>query len=244
MFEQDVSVTTNYGRMPAFAVCPSQDGQWPLILFYMDAPGYREELKHMARRIAKQGYYVLLPDLYYRLGTIRFDLPRRDETMSAVIRPCIAHAMNRQQIIDDTGAAIAFADGQSQAKPGPVGAVGYCMGGPFIVWAAGAFADRIVAAGSLYGVRLVNELDQSPHLWVGQVKAELYFGFADQDPASPPDKVEIFTKAMEEGGVNHRVEWLDDTRHGFCFPERGAFKPAAAEQVWTRLFDLWKRNLG
>lgn len=244
MNEKDVLISTRHGKMPAFTVSPEGEGSWPVILFYMDAPGFREELRHMARRIAKAGYYVVLPDLYYRLGTVRFNLPRREDSMSAVIKACVSHAMNREQIIDDTGAAIAFADGQTEARPGAVGAVGYCMGGPFITWAAEAYPDRIKSAASLYGVRLVTELEQSPHLWVGNVKAELYFGFADQDPSSPRDKVEIFEQAMTEGGVRYQIEWLENTRHGFCFPERGAFAPGASELVWKRLFDLWARTLG
>ncbi|MBJ3777066.1 dienelactone hydrolase family protein [Acuticoccus mangrovi] len=243
MFEQDVSISTRHGRMPAFTVSPSAEGEWPLILFYMDAPGFRDELKHIARRIAKAGYAVVLPDLYYRIGTVRFDLPRREETMSAVVRACVQHAMNREQIIDDTGAAIAFADGLSQVKPGPVGCVGYCMGGPFVTWAAAAYPDRIKSAAGLYAVRLVNELEQSPHLWVGKVQAEMYFGFGGDDPASPPETIEIFTKAMEDAGVTHQVEVHEGCKHGFCFPERGAYAPVATELVWKRLFDLWSRTL-
>jgi len=244
MLEREVAISTNHGTMPGFAFAPGEDGQWPLIIFYMDAPGLRSELMHMARRIAKQGYYVLLPDMYYRLGTIRFNLPRREETMSAVIKPCVNHAMNREHIVDDTGAMIAFADGEPQVKTGPVGCVGYCMGGPFITWAAVAYPDRIKAAASLYGVRMVNDLEQSPHLWIGKVRdTEMYYGFAGVDPSSPPDKIATFKAAMEEAGVKGQVEVFEDAEHGFCFPERGHFAPEASEIVWTRLFDLWKRNL-
>src|SRR4029079_7541236 len=84
MIEQDVVVTTKYGRMPTFAVCPDGPGQYPGIIFYMDAPGIREELRNMARRIAREGYFCLLPDMYYRLGTLRFDVARRDDTMAPV----------------------------------------------------------------------------------------------------------------------------------------------------------------
>ena len=82
MIEKEVVVTTKYGRQPSFAVCPDEPGQFPAIILYMDAPGIREELRDQARRIAKHGYFCLLPDLYYRLGTLRFDIPRRDEAMS------------------------------------------------------------------------------------------------------------------------------------------------------------------
>ena len=86
MIEQEVNVTTKHGRMPSFAVCPDGPGPFPPIIFYMDAPGIREELRNMARRIARHGYFCILPDMYYRLGTVRFDIPRRDDGMSGVIR--------------------------------------------------------------------------------------------------------------------------------------------------------------
>lgn len=243
MYERDVQITTHHGKMPAFVVAPHEDGQWPVIIFYMDAPGFREELCDMARKIAKQGYFVVLPDLYYRIGTVRFDLPRREETMSQVVRACVNHAMNRAQIIDDTGSVIGYVDGQAQAKDGPIGIVGYCMGGPFITWAAEHYSDRIKGAASLYGVRMVNELEQSPHNFIGKVKGEIYYGFAEHDNAAPPEVIEQLTKIMEENGVKHKVEILPGTKHGFCFPSRGAYSPAASEQVWRALFDLWDRTL-
>src|SRR5437899_12610370 len=86
MIEHDVMVQTKYGRQPSFAVCPDGSGPFPGVILYMDAPGTREELRNMARRIAKHGYFCLLPDLYYRLGTLRFDIPRRNDAMSVLIR--------------------------------------------------------------------------------------------------------------------------------------------------------------
>src|SRR5437016_9142860 len=90
MYEKEVIVTTKYGQMPTFGVCPDGPGQYPGIIFYMDAPGIREELRNMARRIARRGYFVLLPDMYYRLGNLRFDVHRRDDSMM----PVILSAMN------------------------------------------------------------------------------------------------------------------------------------------------------
>ena len=75
MFEQHVEVTTKHGKMPCFVACPDGAGPFPPIIFYMDAPGTREELRNMARRIARHGYFCILPDMYYRLGTVRFDFP-------------------------------------------------------------------------------------------------------------------------------------------------------------------------
>ena len=83
MIERDVIVTTKHGRMPTFLAAPDGSEQYPGIIFYMDAPGIREELRNMARRIARHGYFCILPDMYYRLGTVLFDLPRRTDAMSA-----------------------------------------------------------------------------------------------------------------------------------------------------------------
>src|SRR6266480_6293225 len=99
MIERNVMVQTKYGRQPSFAVCPEGSGSFPGIILYMDAPGIREELRNMARRIAKHGYFCLLPDLYYRLGTLRFDIPRRNEAMSAVIRASM-QSLNVTNVMD------------------------------------------------------------------------------------------------------------------------------------------------
>src|SRR5258708_16559680 len=84
MYEQEVIVTTKYGRCPSFVACPDGPGPFPGIIFYMDAPGIREELRNMTRRIARHGYFAILPDMYYRLGTLPLDIQRRDEAMAAV----------------------------------------------------------------------------------------------------------------------------------------------------------------
>ncbi len=123
MIENDVVVITKYGRQPSFAVCPDEPGQFPAIILYMDAPGIREELRDQARRIAKHGYFCLLPDLYYRLGTLRFDIPRRDEAMSVVIRGAMKSLTN-VAVTDDTAGMLAFLDAQEKVKPGPVGVKG------------------------------------------------------------------------------------------------------------------------
>ena len=89
MIEQDVVINTKYGRQPGYAACPGEPGAYPPIIIYMDAPGFRDELKIQARRIARHGYFCLVPDLYYRLGTLRFDIPRRNEQMSRSCPRCL-----------------------------------------------------------------------------------------------------------------------------------------------------------
>ena len=113
MIEQEAWVQTKYGRQPAFAACPDRPGAFPGVILYMDAPGIREELRNMARRIAKNGYFCLLPDLYYRLGALRFDIPRRNDAMSAVIRSAM-ESLSNAAIVEDTAGMIS----RTRSSPG------------------------------------------------------------------------------------------------------------------------------
>ena len=242
LIEQNVVVTTRHGRMPGFAAAPADAGPVPAIIFYMDAPGFREELCNMARRIAKHGYFCLLPDMYYRLGTVRFDLPRRDDGMSAVIRAAMNHLTNAL-VAEDTGALLAWLDAQDKVKAGPLGSVGHCMSGRYITTVAARFPHRMAAAGSLYGVGIVTDQEDSPHLLLDKVRGEFYYAFAETDHTVPEHVIPTLQAALETAGTRHRLEIFPGTEHGFQFSERAAYAPEAAEEAWERLFELWDRNL-
>lgn len=241
MIEQEALVTTRHGRCPTFAVCPSEGGPFPGILLLMDAPGMRDELRDMGRRIAKHGYFCLVPDLYYRLGTLRFDIPRRNEAMSTVIRAAMKTLTNAG-VVDDIGGLIAFLDAQERAKPGPIGCVGHCMSGPFALTAAARF-PRMKAAAALYGVDMVTGQDDSPHRLLDKVRGELYIAFAEVDPAVPPNVVPDLARALQQSGTRHVLETVAGTHHGYCFSARPDYHAVAAEETWTKLFALWDRNL-
>ena len=241
MIENEVLVVTKYGRQPCFAVCPDEPGRFPGIILYMDAPGIREELRDQARRIAKHGYCCLLPDLYYRLGTIRFDIPRRNDAMSVVIRGAM-QSLTNAAVCDDTAGMLAFLDAHEKVRPGPVGCVGHCMSGPFAVAAAARF-PRMQAAAALYGVNMVTEAPDSPHLQLGEVKGELYFAFAAVDPAVPANVIPDLNAVLARTKVRHLLETIPGTHHGYCFAARNDYNPVAAEETWAKLFALWDRNL-
>ena len=135
---------------------PSSEGPFAPVIFYMDAPGFRLELKNMARRIAREGYYVLLPDLYYRLGTIHMKYDRKNEHVTAIMRAALGSLTN-QLVFEDTASMLCHLDGLDVVKPGPVGAVGHCMSGAFVTTVAARFPNRIAAAASFYGTRIVTD---------------------------------------------------------------------------------------
>jgi carboxymethylenebutenolidase len=245
MYEKEVVVTTKYGQMPSFVACPDgpgQPSQYPAIIFYMDAPGIREELRNMTRRIAKQGYFAVLPDMYYRLGTLRFDVNRRDDTMFQCMRAAM-NSLTNALVMDDTAGLLGFIDAQDKAKPGPVGCVGYCMSGQYITAAAATFPHRIKAAASLYGVGIITDKEDSPHLALDKVKGELYYAFAETDRSVPEHIPGELKGLLDKHGIKHELKVFPGTEHGFAFNERAVYNTLASEETWDKMFALWDRTL-
>src|SRR4029079_18728845 len=136
MIEHDIDIPTPDGAMNTFVVHPDEGGPFPVVLFYMDAPGKREELHDMARRIASVGYFVVLPNLYYR-GSLAYFLRERTDAGFAEMFTYM-DALDRRTVECDTAAMLAFVDGDANAAASRIGAVGYCMVRPCVLWAAAA----------------------------------------------------------------------------------------------------------
>lgn len=242
MIERQLDIPTRDGATTTFIVHPDRDGPHPVILFFMDAPAIREELRDMARRFASGGYYVVLPNLYYREGVMEIG-PLAD----AAVRERMMQLMNGlsiEMVMSDVEGLLAFIDADPAAKPGPMGAVGYCMSGQFAINAAASHPDRIKAAASMYGTYLVTDKSTSPHLVAKRADAELYFGCAETDRWAPLELVEELTQSLAGDGLNAEVEIYPGVEHGFAFPQRPAYDKPAAERHWERLFALYRRNLG
>ncbi len=241
MIEHHIDIPTADGAMNSFVVHPEEGGPFPVLLFYMDAPGKREELHDMARRLASVGYYVVLPNLYYRRTRDYWLRERTEENMKVMFEHM--HATTIEMIMRDTQAMLKFVDAQSEADGKRIGAVGYCMSGPFVVAAAARYPDRIKCIASIHGANMVTEDDDSPHRLAAQVKCESYFACAEIDKWAPHSDIEILEDALEAAKVPHRIEWYPKAEHGFVFPLRAVYEKASAERHWERLFDLFRRNL-
>ena len=243
MIEKNLDIPTADGAMNSFVVYPEEHGPHPVVLFYMDAPGKREELHDMARRLASVGYYVVLPNLYYR-RTRDFWLQERTEANMAVMFEHM-QSLTNGMTVRDTEAMLRFVDAQPEANARRVGAVGYCMSGPFVMAAAAAFPDRIRAIASIHGANLVTDREDSAHLMAPRIRCESYFACAETDRWAPRAIVDKLLAALLDAGTPHRIEWYPRTEHGFVFPLRaGIYDKPAAERHWERLFDLFRRTLG
>ena len=247
MHEAEVIIRTDDGDMDMFVCHPEEGGPHPAVVMYMDAPGMREELRDMARRIGTVGYYVALPNLYYRLGReggYGFELARiRDDDGELQKMFAVMHSLSNAGVVADTRPLLAFLEGEAGAAPGPRGCVGYCMSGQFVMAVAAAYADEFAAIASYYGVGIITEAADSPHLTAAAIKGEVYLAFAEEDVYVPDEVLQRLPGVMAASGAEHRIEIYPGATHGFAFPKRPAYIKPAAERHWERMFALFGRRL-
>lgn len=199
----------------------------------------------MARRIAAVGYYVMLPNLYYRRGVMELaDLPKLPEEAARARMFDLMDSLSTPLVMADADALLDFADRDPAAGPGPIATLGYCMSGQYAVNFAARYPDRVAAAASIYGVRLVTDRADSPHLAAQKARGELYFACAETDIYAPREMVEALDQSLKANGVRAEVEIYPGVHHGFAFPQRPAYDRPAAERHWERLFALWRRRIG
>ena len=239
MIEKHVDISTRAGVADTFVCHPERGGPHPAVIFYMDAPGIREELYDMARRIACVGYYVILPNLYYRTGRgpqLTAEATVHESPEQKKMFGLMATISNGK-IGEDTGGFLAYLDAQPEVKKGPVGAVGYCMSGPYAMVAAAMYPDRFGAALSLHGVPFVTDQADSAHLMMDKIRAEAYFGFGSTDFLTPQKDIDVLAAALAKTKMKYELEMYEGCGHGFVFPQRSLYNKAGAERHWERLFD-------
>jgi carboxymethylenebutenolidase len=246
MIEEILDITTGDGAMETFICRPERGGPVPAVFFLMDAPGIREELRDMARRLATVGYCVLLPNLYYRAGRDTLYGPGVLEEGSEEHRRmrAVRTRMTIPPVMDDIAAMLAFVDRRPEVKRGPVGCHGYCMSGPYALAAAARYGERVAAAASFYGTWLVSDAEESPHLSLGKATGELYIACAEHDSLAPLPMVEELRRLFGQSGAAGEIELYPGVHHGFAFPQRGCYDKPAAERHWERLIALYRRCLG
>jgi carboxymethylenebutenolidase len=241
MSRQDVTIKTRDGVCPASTFTPDNTaGPWPAVIFFMDGFGIRPVMREMAQRLADGGYLVLLPDLYYRIGSYPpMDPPRivadpklREEFMKLVT------SLNRDQKVSDAAAFIEFLLSRPEVKGERFGATGYCMGGNVSLTVAGAFPGRFAAVVSFHGSNLATEQPDSPHRFVKNITGRVYVAGAVEDKSFTEEQKNHLEQALTEAGVEHLIETYPGARHGFAVPDHPMFDSAAAERHWNVLFGL------
>ena len=246
MGEQRVDIPTPDGVVDSYTFRPSSDSPSPAVIVYMDAFGIRPDLASMAQRLADAGFFVIVPNLYYRHGPFAPFDPRRvfggDEPERLRFRAMI-DSIDNTMIMRDTEAVLAWLATQPSVRQPNVGALGYCMGGGFAISALGRFPDRVVAAASFHGASLATDKADSPHRLASRMQGKLYVGVAGIDPGFPKEQQQRLETALRDGGVDYTLETYDNAKHGFAVTGHLVYDRDASERHWAKLLDLFRTTL-
>jgi carboxymethylenebutenolidase len=248
--DADVQVQTPSGVCDAALIHPSGKGDWPAVILFADAFGLRPTMREMAKRLAADGYSVLVPNPYYRLTKapgigpdFDFGNPADRAKLNTLRAPLTGDA-----VMQDAAAYVAFLDAQRVVnKKAKMGVVGYCMGGPMTMQAAAALPKRIGAGASFHGGGLVTDKADSPHLLVAKMKAQYYVGIAANDDQRQPDAKSKLQDAFRAAHLPAKIEVYEGTQHGWCVKDmpvqagKVIYDEAQAERAWKELVALYKR---
>jgi len=252
--ETNVEVKTPDGVCDAAFIHP-RTGSHPGVLIWPDAFGLRPSMRDIGKRIAAEGYSVLVPNPFYRLAKAPViqdptSFSFQNPTDMAKLQPLMASINAEGAAEKDAAAYVAFLDAQSQVnKAKKIGTQGYCMGGPLVVRTAASLPNRIGAGASFHGGGLVTNAPTSPHLLAPKIKARMYFGIASNDDMRQPDAKDKLREAFAAAKVPAEIEVYPESLHGWCVPDmpmqggKPIYNKPDAERAWAKLVALYKTAL-
>jgi carboxymethylenebutenolidase len=243
MIEKKLEIAAADGVTDAVLYAPGE-GKYPGLLFYTDIFGVRPANQGMARRIAEQGYVVMMPNALYRYGKPPFAGAnfKWGEPQSMKIIHGLFGALTGEMMERDAPHYVKALLARPEVSGNKIAVVGYCFTGAMALRTAAVCADRIAAAASFHGGQLVTPEPDSPHSRVPQVKGELYFAHAVQDDSMPPDAIEKLNGTLKAWGGKYQSEVYEGARHGWTVPGRDIYNEKQAERHYEKLFGLLKRN--
>ncbi|HXA21607.1 MAG TPA: dienelactone hydrolase family protein [Acetobacteraceae bacterium] len=244
--ESDVVIKTTDGSCDAALFHPAGDGSWPGVVIFTDALGLRPVFRDMGRRLAAEGYTVIVPNPFYRTRKAPvlsgpFDFGKPDDRAKLVE---LTAPLNNESKSRDATTYIAFLGALPQVKTATgIGVVGYCMGGPYTVLAATAVPGRVGAGVSLHGGNLVTDKPDSPHLLIPKMKASYYFGIATNDDQRQPDAKDKLREAFAAANLPAKIEVYEGCQHGWCVSDGMVYNKAGAERAYGEMTALYRQVL-
>ncbi|GAC1300204.1 MAG: dienelactone hydrolase family protein [Steroidobacteraceae bacterium] len=249
VIDSDVKVSTPAGVCDAALIHP-RDGAWPAVILFADVFGLRPTMRDMAKRLAADGFTVLVPNPFYRTSKppglppdIDFKNPADRAKIDVLRAP-----LTNDAVMHDATAYVQFLDSAAQVnKKAKIGVFGYCMGGPMGMQAAAALPERIGAGASFHGGGLVTDKPDSPHLLVPKMKAQYYFGIAMNDDQRQPEAKSKLDEAFKASRLQAKIEVYDGCLHGWCVKDmpqadgKPIYNEPQAERAWGELLGLFKR---
>jgi carboxymethylenebutenolidase len=248
MIEKEIEIRASDGTSDGVLYQPDGERRSPGVIFLTDIGGIRPATRDMARRLAAEGYCVLMPNVFYRSGRPPlWDFPRRlgeertTKRIAELSAPLTPETMER-----DASDYVEFLAAQDSVSEGAMGVVGHCITGGMAMRVAAARPDRIAAAASFHGVRLFTDDATSPHLLLPRVKARLYFAHAVEDKSMPEEAIEKLDRALEAWGASgnrYESEVYEGAYHGWTALDSPVYNEPQAERAFKNLTELFAETL-
>jgi carboxymethylenebutenolidase len=245
MIEYKPTIDAADGSAEAFVYTPG-DGPHPGLLFYTDLFGIRPANQGVARHFAEAGYTVMMPNVFYRYGKLPlldFEFQMGEERSMKAIGPLFG-SLTSANMEKDAPYYVEALLNRNDVSGDKIAVAGYCFTGAMALRTAAVVPDKIAAAASFHGGRLVIEEQDSPHSRIAQVKAELYFGHAVEDQSATLAQIAILEDTLKGWGGKYQSEIYEGALHGWTTPGRDVFNEKQAERHYTKLLDLMKRTIG
>jgi carboxymethylenebutenolidase len=245
VMEEKLEISTPDGTAEAFLFHPEGTGAWPGVLYFTDIIGIRQAPIDTARRIAAEGYAVLLPNIFYRTSRLpvfdfkpNFGDERTTQRLGELSSPLTPEAVDR-----DVAAYVDFLAARPGVAKGRIAVLGYCFSGAMAMRTAAICPDKIAAVASFHGGRLFTDAPSSPHLLLPRIKARLYFGHAVQDRSMPEETIKKFEEALRSWGGKFESETYEGASHGWTSQDSPVFNQPQAERAFAKLKNLLAETL-
>jgi len=241
--KEDISLPTDDGDARAFVFTPNSGADpWPAAILVMDAPAIRPAMFEMGERLAQAGYFVILPDMFWRAGP--YDPPdikaaRAGDPEAVAIFQKLRGSTGAGRQMTDIKACLDYLSKQPRAKADKVGITGYCMGGGIALRAAGTFPDRIAAMASFHGGNMDTDDEKSPHRLADRIQAKVLVAGADQDSGFDEAQKDRLTATLKAAGVDAEVSIWEGCRHGWVPTDMAVYNQDGAERHWRELVALF-----
>jgi carboxymethylenebutenolidase len=245
--EKDFMLATPDGAVDCVLFQPSEEGQWPGVLYLTDIGGIRPAQRKAALRLSSEGYVILMPNVFYRtdrppvmdIAALRATPDLFMKRLGELVGPLTPDAL-----ASDAKAYVAFLSGLETVRDkAKLGVVGFCFCGAVAMRVAAACPDQIAACASFHGGGLYENKPTSPHLLLPEIKAELLFGHAVQDRSMPAESIASFEEALQAWGGKYESETYEGALHGWTTLDNPVYNAAQADRAYQKLTRLFSENL-
>ncbi len=234
----EIKIPAKDGQMPAYRAMPQGKGPFPVVLVVQEIFGVHEHIKDLARRLAKEGYLAVAPELYARQGDVS-KMTDFNEIISQVVSK-----VPDEQVLSDLDATVAWAKASGKGDTSRLAITGFCWGGR-IVWLYSAHNPNLKAGVAWYG-RIVGSKNplqpKYPLDVVRELRAPVLGLYGAADTGIPVASVEQIRTELKAANKPSEIVLYPDTPHGFNADYRPTYRKQQAEDGWKRMLDWFKKN--